>query len=304
MPAQLDPQSAAGRYGSELLRRGFTIDQVVHTYGDICQAVTELAVETKAAITIEEFRTFNSLLDDAIADAVTEFAHQRDQAIASQEARTTNERLGSLAHELRNLLNSAMLAFDAIESGNVALNGATGALLGRSLARLRDLIDRSLADVRLTEGLPERRERIAVNDLIEDVRVSAAMDAKNRGIGFTTQGVEASVVVEADRQTLAAAVANLLQNALKFTRPNTEVSLVAHAHDGCVLIEVADACGGLPQGSEDDLFQAFSQRGNDRTGLGLGLSISRRGVEANGGKVSVRNIPGTGCVFTVDLPQR
>jgi hypothetical protein len=51
------------------------------------------------------------------------------------------------------------------------------------------------------------------------------------------------------------------------------------------------------------MFRPFEQLGAERTGLGLGLPISRRGVEANGGKLYVRNRPGTGCVFTIDLPR-
>ena len=51
------------------------------------------------------------------------------------------------------------------------------------------------------------------------------------------------------------------------------------------------------------LFLPFEQRGGDRTGLGLGLAISHRGVEASGGVLQVRDLPGTGCVFTVDLPK-
>ena len=54
----------------------------------------------------------------------------------------------------------------------------------------------------------------------------------------------------------------------------------------------------------EDLFQMFEQRGADRTGLGLGLSISRRGVEECGGVIRVRNLPGRGCVFTVDLARQ
>jgi hypothetical protein len=69
-----------------------------------------------------------------------------------------------------------------------------------------------------------------------------------------------------------------------------------------VLIEVADQCGGLPLGDPDELFRPFAQRGSDRSGLGLGLSITRRGVEANDGTLSVRNRPGKGCVFTINLP--
>jgi signal transduction histidine kinase len=294
--------SSAGKHGNELLREGFTVDQVVHDYGDLCQAVTELAHEQQANITVEEFRTFNRCLDNAIADAVTEFGRQRDQNISEEGAQSMNERLGSLAHELRNLLNSATLAFQAMQSGNVAPNGATGTVLGRSLTGLRDLVDRSLAEVRLTEGLQVKRERIVVSDLVYEVQVAAAMDARERGVAFTVPGVDNTLAVDADRQMLSSAMANLLQNAFKFTRHNSHVSLTAQLVEGRVTIEIEDECGGLPQGKPEALFLPFRQGSADRTGLGLGLSISRRAIEAIGGKLSVRNLPGKGCVFKIDLP--
>jgi signal transduction histidine kinase len=68
-------------------------------------------------------------------------------------------------------------------------------------------------------------------------------------------------------------------------------------------MEVEDECGGLPSGDPRALFRPFEQRGRDRTGLGLGLAISHRGVEVSGGVLQVRDIPGTGCIFTVDLPR-
>jgi hypothetical protein len=70
-----------------------------------------------------------------------------------------------------------------------------------------------------------------------------------------------------------------------------------------VLIDVEDECGGLPPGKAEDLFRPFEQRGADKSGLGLGLSISMKGVRANGGEIRVRNLPGKGCTFTVDLPR-
>lgn len=293
----------AGKHGGELLRKGFSVDQVVHDYGDLCQALTELAHEKKVAISVEDFRTFNRCLDDAIADAVTEFGRQRDQLVADAGTQTMNERLGTLAHELRNLLNTAMLAFQAIDSGSVALHGATGAVLGRSLVGLRDLIDRSLADVRLSV-LPEaQREPIPIYELVNEIRISAAMEAKARALTLSIPPVDEAWVVEGDRQMLAAALANLLQNAFKFTRPEGNVTLRVNASANSVLIEVEDQCGGLP-GNPEELFQPFRQRSGDRTGLGLGLSISRRSVEANGGVLSVRNLPGMGCIFTIDLPRQ
>ena len=102
---------------------------------------------------------------------------------------------------------------------------------------------------------------------------------------------------------LASAVSNLLQNAFKFTKHRTEVSLNAHAAGNRVLIEIADHCGGLPVGAAETMFLPFTQVGLDNSGLGLGLSIARRSVEANQGILTVRDVPGSGCVFTIDLPR-
>jgi C4-dicarboxylate-specific signal transduction histidine kinase len=79
--------------------------------------------------------------------------------------------------------------------------------------------------------------------------------------------------------------------------------LNAYALADRILIDVLDHCGGLPPGSAESMFMPFVQEGQDRSGLGLGLSIARRSVEANGGLLSVRNQPGAGCVFTIDLPR-
>jgi signal transduction histidine kinase len=98
-------------------------------------------------------------------------------------------------------------------------------------------------------------------------------------------------------------LSNLLQNAFKFTARRTEVTLTAYGSADRVRIDVADHCGGLQSGEAEAMFLPFVQTAGDKTGLGLGLSICRRSVEANGGLLSVRNHPGTGCVFTIDLPR-
>jgi hypothetical protein len=101
---------------------------------------------------------------------------------------------------------------------------------------------------------------------------------------------------------IAAAVGNLLQNAFKFTKRHSEVRLDAQVVGGRVLIKVEDRCGGLPSGAPEKLLLPFVQSGQDRTGLGLGLDICRRSVEANNGILRVRDVPGIGCIFTIDLP--
>jgi signal transduction histidine kinase len=293
----------AAQHGRELLLHGFTVDQVVHDYGDLCQAVTELALEYGSPIQADEFRTLNRCLDNAIADAVTEYAYRHDVMLAEKGVRALNERLGSLAHELRNLIQTASLALTAIKAGQVGLSGATGALLDRSLIGLRALIDHSLADVRVSAGMPARQRVISVADFIGEVKISASLEAHARHCRFTVPVVDPALAVDADRESLISAVGNLLQNAFKFTREHSDVSLSAYAAADRILIDVEDSCGGLPPGDFEKMFMPFTQGSSDRSGLGLGLSICRRSVEANNGMLRVRDLPGSGCIFTIDLPR-
>ena len=128
-------RASAILHGHDLQLQGLTVGQVVHDYGDVCQSITELAMETNAPISAEDFRTLNRCLDDAIASAVTEFGRERGQS--QEERETANlERLGFFTHELRNLTHTAMVAFDVLQTGNVGVGGSTGAVLRRSLVGL------------------------------------------------------------------------------------------------------------------------------------------------------------------------
>jgi hypothetical protein len=143
-PAAVESSRTAALHGKQLLEQGYTVEQVVHDYGDICQAITELATERNASVTVDEFHTFNRLLDNAIADAVASYGRHRDEVISVQGEQDQQAWRGTLGDEQRQLLDTAVKAFDALKVGNIGLRGATGALLEGSLARLRDLIDRSL----------------------------------------------------------------------------------------------------------------------------------------------------------------
>ena len=303
-PPTSEVRASATLHGHELLKGGYTIDQVVHDYGDLCQAIMDLACEQNAQIAVDEFRTVNRCLDNGIADAVVEFASQRDSVMAAESELVLHERLGSLAHDLRDLIQTATLAVAAIKMGNVGLNGATGAVLDRSLEGLRRRVDRSLADVRVTAGQPSSRVTISVADLVAKVAASASLEALAAKCALTVGDVEKGLAVHGDRDALSSAIENLLQNAFKFTKRHTEVSLNVRSTTDRVMIDVGDQCGGLPPGAPEDLLLPFTQRGVNRAGLGLGLSICRHNVETNDGALRVRDIPGFGCVFTIDLPRQ
>ena len=300
--ASVSMGTSAAEHGGELQHHGFTVAQVVHDYGDVCQAVTELAIERGVPIVTEDFRALNQCLDNAIADAVTEYERRREIDLSTQGTQRETERMGNLAHELRNLLNNATLAFEALKTGGVGVHGSTGAVLGRSLRRLQGLIDRSLAEVRLAAGA-DLRVRVELAPFIEEIEVAAVMEATSRGHELTVTTVEPGLAVEADRHLLASIVGNLLQNAFKYTRLRGHVSLRVRAAAERVLIEVEDQCGGLPAGKQEALFAPFSQHSADRSGLGLGLAISLRAARALGGELRVVDLPGRGCVFTLELPR-
>ena len=147
-PAPSEIGRAAALHGAELLRLGYSIDQVVHDYGDVCQAVTELAVERKAPISADEFRTLNRCLDNAIADAVTSFGGARQKLISS-EAQDLHARLKHFSDEQQRLVDIAIQSFFAMKSGNVGLTGATSTLLIHTLGELRALAERTLPEIDL-----------------------------------------------------------------------------------------------------------------------------------------------------------
>jgi K+-sensing histidine kinase KdpD len=298
-----DIDKSAGQHGHDLFLKEFTVSQVVHDYGDVCQTVTDLAGETNAPISTEDFRTLNRCLDEAIASAVTIYERDSQQAHSEKATHRDNERLGFLVHELRNLVNTAVVAFEVLKSGNVGVAGSTGAVLNRSLMGLRDLIARTVEDVRSSQAV-KSRQRILVSQFIEQLGSASALEANARGLKFVVSPVQDDLAIDVDQQILAAVIGNLVQNAFKFTRARSTVTLSVRASAERVLIDVQDECGGLPgEGADKELVASFEQRAADRTGLGIGLTFSRWGAEANGGRLYARNLPGAGCIFTLDLPR-
>lgn len=297
-----DGEKAAIKHGRQRLRLGFTIKELVHDYGAVCNAVISLA-EQNGAIAPQEYKVMNGVLDAAIAESVTEYSGAR----AKEHERAANlkatEHLGVVAHELRNAISSAILAFDAIQNGRVATRGRTSDILGRSLERLKWLIDRSLTEVRLRSRPDLTPERTSLRALLEDVEASASVEAEGRSSRVVVD-VDRDAEIVVDRQLIISAVANMAQNAIKYSRNGAEIVLRGmRTADGGITVEVEDECGGLPEGKVDDLFRPFVRGAEaEGDGLGLGLAIARRAVEAHGGAIHVRNRPRHGCTFCIQLP--
>ena len=138
----------AAVHGAELLRLGYTIDQVVHDYGDVCQSVTQLAGEQDKAISTDEFRTLNQRVDNAIADAVTAFGSAR-QVLLNDQADTLHQRLQWYSAEHQRLVDIALQLYTAIKTAQIGVSGATGTALFRTLEELRSLPERTLPEIRV-----------------------------------------------------------------------------------------------------------------------------------------------------------
>jgi signal transduction histidine kinase len=288
---------SAARHGRELSRQGYTVEQVIRDYGDLCQAITDAAFEDGTRIEVDEFRTLNRCLDNAIADSVTEWAYHNNLANADKKV----ARVDFFIYELRKLIHTATLAAIAIKAGNVGIAGATGAVLDRSLIELRNLLDRSLADLRGRSEAPAQHELISLANFVAESKICASLEAQSRECKLVVSAVDPKLAVDADQAMLFSAVGNLLDNAFKFTRRNTEVSLNAYASGDRILIDVEDNCGGLSAGQAEKMLLPSTHNGADEAGRGL--AICQHSVQANNGVLTVRDVPGSGCVFTIDLPR-
>jgi signal transduction histidine kinase len=281
-------------HGKQRHRLAFDPASVVHDYGVICDAVFTVADANGMSPTARETQVFSRVIDEAAANAITAYWQEEH----TEKRRETGRQLGTLAHELRNALASARMAFQLIREGRAPANGRSAELIVAAFDRMQRLIADALDQARVRGTAPPvRQERVELGALLRDV-VDATVRYNDVAIDVSA---DESLAVEADARLLTSALSNLLGNAVKFTRPRGRVEVRSFALGAHVIVEVEDECGGLPEGATDELFQPFVQKGSERSGVGLGLAITREAVEAHGGVISVRNLPGKGCVFRIEL---
>lgn len=281
-------------HGAQRFRRGARIRDVAMDYGTISKVIGELAIEHGIELDARSYKLLNECIDTGIAMAIQTFL---DLALRRGEAEHA-EWLGYLAHELRNSLSSAVIAYSFIRGGHVGHDSKTARVLERSLNQLEALVSQTLVAVQLKSGVEPHRESIRVDELVEDVQ---AVALRVRDITLAAH-VEPELTVVADPRLLSSAVTNLVQNALKFSRDGGRVEVRGRRDGARVVIEVQDECGGLSVASEQ-LFKPFVQVSQQRrSGVGLGLTITRNAIEVHGGTLTVENLPGHGCLFRISLP--
>lgn len=291
------PKSAvAARHGEQRFHLGYDVAAVVREYGALGELLWDVIIENDVPASPTELRMLFKHLTHGIADAAVEYGALRDGELRKR----TSEHVAFLAHELRNPLGSARLALSLIrERGQVQPSRVLDAL-DRGLSRVSHLIDDSLVSVRLQELKVLDCVTFDVGALLQDIADESANEAEAKGVEIHVSG---SGQVRADARALRSAISNLVRNAVKFTHAGGFVRVTARHADSRVIIEVEDACGGLPEEKIHSLFNPFVQVGADRSGFGLGLAIAKRATDAHHGQIRVHNLPGKGCVFVLDLPK-
>jgi two-component system, OmpR family, sensor histidine kinase KdpD len=231
-------------------------------------------------------------------EALTREVVETDALRRSDEIKTAV--LRSVSHDLRSPLTAIVAAGEALSSGSLEPADRTGLTdaIAHESRRLTRLIDQLLDLSRIQAGTAEPREdwcsleevvRAAVEDTEqpERVRIAVAPDLP---------------LIRADAGQLRRAVANLLENALRYG-DDQPVSVRARVSGGRILMRVVDQGRGIPPAEHERIFAPFYRApGSGGQGSGLGLAIVRGLVEANGGRVRVESLPGQGSSFVVELP--
>jgi signal transduction histidine kinase len=292
-----DRPSTSGKHGVQRFGLGFVIEAVIREYSLLHRCIIEMIHEQGAEVSIYEQRILSDFVFSGIAEAATEYSHQRDTELRRQ----ANEHFAFLAHELRTPLASVQFALGSLHGKDLVRSTPLADVLLRGITRMNDLIEGALRLAIAREGVEPQRVHLRVSTLVTDAIAESVVGASDKEIRLEAHGVE-DLEIDADERLMRSAMTNLLSNAVKFSQKGGTVRVRFRKAQDKVVIDVEDACGGLPPGTPEKMFKPFVPVGDDKNGFGLGLAIARQAVESHGGSLGVRNHPGEGCTMTIELP--
>ncbi|MDF2695950.1 MAG: Sensory box histidine kinase/response regulator, partial [Labilithrix sp.] len=278
--------------GTWLQEQGMESSKIAFYLGGVSNALGEVAARAGVSFPARDYQIFDQCLDAAMATAIEAFTCV-ERADVHRDAMA---RVSFLAHEIRNTLSAGRLAFSLLKRGVVPIESRTGEVVERSFARAEELVRGALVAAQLDAGAALERENIRVCSFLEEAQANAVPE---REIRLIVSCGDPELECSADHRLLTSALSNLVRNAFKYTRSGGTVTLRAFGDEGTIVFEVEDECGGLPPGKSEELFVPFVRRSAEHTGFGLGLPIAKEAIEAHGGEVSVRDLPGKGCVFRI-----
>jgi len=250
--------------------------------------------------------------EDTLRAIQAQYTH--DLELRNQEVEVANghksEFLASMSHELRTPLHTVIGFSELLEEERKGpLNADQKRFIGHirnDAQHLLALINEVLDLSKIEAGkLQLRRESLDITAIVEDALSSIRPRGLERSIAIETN-ISGPVVVEADRIRMKQILYNLLSNAVKFTPRNGHVVIDVDTVDGFARVSVQDTGIGIPSEEQESVFEKFHQvgtaAGGTREGTGLGLPITRKLVEAHGGRLWLESEPGRGSRFTFTIP--
>jgi signal transduction histidine kinase len=250
------------------------------------------------------------LFNDISARKQSESTLRRLADDLAESDRRKTEFLATLAHELRNPLAPIRngLSVMRLSGDNPAAVAKVRDMMERQVGHMVHLIDDLLDIARISGGKLElKRQRTDLKTILASA-VETSMPLIESGQHTLTVDLpDAALPVDADATRIAQVVANLLNNAAKYTPPRGQITLAVRRDGDDAVIAVRDTGVGIAEDALTGVFEMFSQIGRtvDRSqgGLGIGLSLVRRLIEMHGGSVEATSAgANAGSVFTVRLP--
>ena len=239
----------------------------------------------------------------AAAIAVLLAALRRAQLLAELQL----EFVAGVSHELRTPLSVIRSAGENLADGVTTSSDAVrryGALVRDEGRRLSEMVEQILTFARASATF--ERHPAEVPELVERAVAACAHELNQAGCEVATDLDPALPAVEVDATSLVHALRNLLSNAVVHGGPGKPIHVRAWHDEAAVEIEVSDRGPGIPPGEVRRIFDPFYRgpraRENQTRGLGLGLSLVKRIVQAHGGSITAASNPGQGACFTVRLP--
>lgn len=289
--------SASIAHGTQRLRVGFDLSEVIREYETLTECILDEVQGLGGSTSIDSFRKVQRVVNAGRAQAVAAYVRRRDEDLA----RAHSQHVAFIAHELRNPLMTASMALAVLRKTARPEDEGAFSRLGRSLVALRELIDEVLVADRLQGHVQLQPEPLDLRTLLEEAISDARLSAEQRRIALLLDA-PAPLPFCGDQRLLRSAINNILGNAIKFTHEGESVTLRGSRCGRSLMIAVEDRCGGLAETNPQELFEPFVQGKSSRTGFGLGLAIVKQALEAHGGRVTIQNLPGKGCIFSLELP--
>lgn len=242
--------------------------------------------------------------NDELGDLATELNRMSERLAALERERRAF--LANVSHELRTPVSNVSVTLEALSSGAGEEQQLRERFIQTAIeetARLSRLIKDLLELGRLEAGvMPLEQQPVSLQQLLN--RCVLAMEPRMRAASVGIHLDVPDVELKGDPERLLQAFLNVLDNAIKYSAPDSEVFVSGRVEGAFVAVQIRDWGGGISEADFPHIFEQFytADRSRKGSGTGLGLAIAQRIVEAHGGKIAASSTAGKGATFTIRLP--